>query len=62
MDRDRWIKAMTQLYKIFGASPVNNKILFIDGYDSQFSDGARRQIMYKNIQPFVLKYGDSINN
>ena len=53
---------MTQLSNICGASPVNNQILFFDGYNSHFDDDALRQMMYKNIQPFVLKSGNSIND
>ena len=60
IDRDGWIKAMTQLSNICGASPVNNQILLFDGHGSHFKYGALRQMMCKNIQPFVLKPGDSI--
>ena len=38
MDRDRWLNAMTQLFNICGASPINNNILFFDGHDSHFDD------------------------
>ena len=62
MDRDRKLKYTTQLSNVCGASPVNNQILFFDGYDSHFDDGAPRQIMYKNIQPFVLKSGKYIKD
>ena len=62
MDRDGWLKSTTQFSNVCGASPVNNQILFFDGHGSHFDDGALRQMMYKNIQPFVLKSGDSINN
>ena len=62
MDRDGWLKAMTQLYNICGASPVNNQILFFGGNDSHFYDRALTQMKIKNIQPFILKAGDSINN
>ena len=62
MDRHGWLKAMTQLSNICGASPVNNQILFFDGQDSHFNDRARTKMQSKNIQPFILKAGDSINN
>ena len=62
MDRDGWIKAMTQLSNICGASPVNNQILLFDGNDSHFENHALTQMKIKNIQPFILKVGDSINN
>ena len=62
MDRDGWRKAMTQFSNICGASPVNNQILFVDGHDSHFGDRALTQMQSKNIQPFILKAGDSINN
>ena len=53
---------MTQLSNVCGASPVNNQILFFDGHDSHFNNGTLRQMMCKNIQPFVLKYGNSTND
>ena len=53
---------MTQFSNVCGASPVNNQILFFDGHDNHFGDGALRQMMCKNIQPFVLKSNDSIND
>ena len=53
---------MTQFSKVCGAYPVNNQILFFDGSDSHFDDGALRKIMWKNIQPFVMKACNSINN
>ena len=62
MDIYWWLKAMTQLSNICGASPVNNQIIFFDGRDSQFDDHALTQIQRKNIQPFIIKVGDSINN
>ena len=52
MDREKLIKSMTQLSNVCGASPVNNQILFFDGHDSHFEDGALRKLMCKNIQPF----------
>ena len=62
MDRDRQLKSFTQFSNVCSTSPVNNQILFFDGNDSHFDDGALRQMTCKNIQPFVLKYDDSINN
>ena len=53
---------MTQFYNLCGASPVNNQILFFDGHDSHFDDGALSKMMCKNIQNFVLKLGNSIND
>ena len=60
MDRDGWLKEMTQLSNIFGAYPVNNQILFLDGNNSHFDDRALTQMKIKNIQHFILKAGDSI--
>ena len=59
---DGWPKSMTQLSNICGASPSNNQILLFDGYESNFDDGTLRQMIFKNIQPFVIKYGDTIND
>ena len=53
---------MAQLSNIYGASPVNNQILFFGGHDSHFDDRDLTQMQITNIQPFVLKAGDSINN
>ena len=47
MNRDRWLKAMTQLYNICGAYPVNNKILFFDGNDINFGDHTLTQTQRK---------------
>ena len=52
---------MTQFSNICGAYPVNNQILFYDGHDSRFDDRALTQMQSKNIHPFILKAGDSIN-
>ena len=62
MDRDGWLKAMTQFSNICGTSPVNNQILFFDGHDSHFDDRSLTQIQSKNIQPFILKAGYPIND
>ena len=53
---------MTQFSNICGASPVNNQIIFFGGYNIHFDDRALTQMQIKNIQTFVLKAGDSINN
>ena len=62
IDRDGWLKAMTQFCNPCDAYPINNQILFFDGHDIHFDDGALRQMKCKNIQPFVLKAGDSLND
>ena len=62
MDRDGWLKSMTQFSNICGASPVNNQILFFDGHDINFGDHSLTKIQSKNFQPFILKAGDSIND
>ena len=61
-DRDGWLKVMTQFSNICGASHVKNQILFFYGHGIHFDDHALTQIQIKNIQPFVLKVGDSIND
>ena len=62
MDRYGWIKSMNQLSNVCGASPINNEMLFFDGHGSHFKNGALIQMMCKNIQPFVLKSGDTTND
>ena len=61
MDRDGWLKAVTQFSNICGASPVNNQIPFFDGHDIHFDDRALTHMQSKNIQSFILKVVDSIN-
>ena len=53
---------MTPFSNVCGDSPVNNKIIFIDGNVNHFDYGAIRQMVYKKIQPFVIKSGDYIND
>ena len=62
MYRDRWLKAMNQFSNICGTSPINNQRLFFDGHDSHYDDCDLTQMQNKNIQPFILKAGDSIND
>ena len=62
MDRDGWLKSMTQFSNICGASPVNNQILFSDGHDSHFDDRTLTKTQIKNIHPFILQSGESIND
>ena len=62
MDRDMWLKAMTQLSNICGASPAKNQILFFDGHDSHLNNRALTQMQRKKIHPFIIKSGDSIND
>ena len=53
---------MTQFSNIFGASPVNNQILLFYRNYIHFDNRALIQMKYINIQPFVPKLGNSINN
>ena len=62
MDRDGLLKSMNQFSNIRDASPVNNHLLFLDGHDSYFDNRALTQMQSKNIQPLILKAGDSIND
>ena len=62
MDRYVWLKSMTQFSKLCGTYPVNHQILFFDGHNSHFENCALRQMVCKNIQPFVIKYGYYIND
>ena len=58
---DGWLKSMNQFSNLCGSSPVNNQILFFNGKGSHFDKYALIQMKCKNIQPFALKAGDSIN-
>ena len=53
---------MTQCSNICGAYPVNNQILLFDGHDSHFDNIYLIKTQSKNINPFMLKSGDSIND
>ena len=53
---------MSQLFNICSASPVNNQILFFDGHDIHLDNCAITQMQSKNIQPFIIKVDDSIND
>ena len=53
---------MIQFSNICRASPVKNQILFFDGHDSHFDNRSLPKTQSKNIQPFILKAGDSIND
>ena len=53
---------MSRLSNICGASPVINQIIFFDGKDSHFDGRALTKMKIKNIQPFILKAGDYIND
>ena len=55
MDRDGWLKSMTQLSNICGASPVNNQILFFDGQDIHFNDRVLTQMQRGKFSPSYLK-------
>ena len=61
-DKYRWIKATTQLSNVCGAYPVKNQIIFFDVHDSHFDDRALIHMEHQNIQPFILKAGDSIKD
>ena len=62
MDRDWWLKDMTQFSNICDAYPVKNQILFFNGNNSHFDDRASTQMKIKNIQPLILKAGAFIND
>ena len=62
MYRDGYLKAIVQFSTICGAYPVKNQILFFDGHDSHFDDRALTEMKNKNIQNFIIKAGDSIND
>ena len=42
--------------------PCKKQIIFFNGNESHFDDCALTHIQSKNIQPFILKEGDSIND
>ena len=50
---------MNQLSNVYGTYPLNNQIIFFDGHHSHFDERALRHMEYQNIQPFILKSGDS---
>ena len=62
MDKCGWLQAMDQFSNVCGNHPVKNKTIFFNGHDSHFDDRALRQTECQNIEPFVLKTGDSTND
>ena len=56
MDRDRYLEAMVQLSKVYGASPVNNQIILFNVHDSHFDDLSLTKMKSKNIQPSYLNW------
>ena len=61
MDRDGFLKPTTQFYNVCGASTVKNQKIFSDGNDSHFYDCIPMHMERRNIQPFILKAGKSVN-
>ena len=61
MDRDRWLKSITQLFNICGTSLVSNQIFFFYGHDIHFDDHTPIHMDHQNIQTFIMKLGDSVN-
>ena len=57
-----WLKSITQSSNLCGASPVNNQIILFYGNDSHFGDSALIHMEHQNIQPLVMKLGDSVND
>ena len=55
MDRYGWRKVMTQFSNIYGASPVNNQIIFFNGHDSHFNDWYPKIMQRKTSRPSYLK-------
>ena len=62
MDRHGLIKATNQFSTVCGASTINNQIIFVNGHVSHFNGRALRLAEDQNIQPVVLKAGNSGNN
>ena len=62
MDRDGCLKSTTQFSNICGDSPINNKIIFFNGNDSHFYGHTLLHMYQWNIQPFILKAGDYVND
>ena len=54
MDRDSWIKSMTKLSIIYGASPINNPFFYY-GHYIHFNNRALSYMEDQNIQPFFMK-------
>ena len=61
MESDDWTKATIHLKTVCGEDKLNTKFLFYYGNGSRFEHRAIHIILYRNITPFVLKGGDSVN-
>ena len=62
MDIDGWIKAMTQLSTVCGASTIKNQMIYFNWHDIHFDYRALCYMEDQNIQPFALKSGHSLND
>ena len=62
MYKDKWLKPITQHSNVCSATSVNNKIIFFDGHGIHFDDRALIHMDQQNIQPFILKAGESVND
>jgi hypothetical protein len=62
MDRDGWFKSIIRFSAQYGNDPFNPQFLFFDGHDSHFDADSFDYMHTKNIQPFILKSGDSTND
>ena len=62
MDRDKWLKSMSQFSTVCGVSTINNQIILFDEHDCHIDERKISYIYNQNIQPFVLKAGDYVKN
>ena len=62
MDRDVWIKPMTQFSNLCGTSPFNNQTIFFYGNGNHFDGLSLIHMEHQNNQLSVLKSGESVNN
>ena len=62
MDHDGWHKSMSHFKFMCCSSPLNHKVLFYGVDDSHFGDRELDIIHIHNIQFFIFKAGDYVND
>ena len=62
MDRDKWPKDTRHFRDPLGATTWNHQVIFFDEHESHYDSESFDIMIYKFIQTFILKAGDSKND
>ena len=61
MDHGSWHKSMSHFASVCWSSSLNNQGILYDGHDSNVDDRVLYILRKHNINPFILKSGDSVH-